>query len=951
MEEKKKTIQMKKTIATLLVTLGLSVMAYCAMSFLSFCVMANSDELQVDLTDWLEGKDYRESDTLAGHMDYDIRQVIRYMGLRQMLEKDGVLYKEGPALVIQQQDGTVITYTIEDLIRLGAQDGIYVYETGVAGAESEAAIYYDEAAIYYEVHDVVRPSGEAKEQIRVVWSLTNQEDASVDLSADVWTERWSRAEAAANRARTQYAYDQETMVSMSNRSLWSEVHSFLINYVQKYYDYKQEWSQANSLGYQIRLIQGEDSYSYSDAMTLETGSSAEALSSELWDMKYFYNSATGRIVSDMPSYLWDSPIHQISNWSYQNYDSFTISFGVDVDALVEERHADAYSREYFHYWNYRNKVFDTAKLLFVFSLVTLAGMIWLIPLCGREDGTEEIRLNLYDRIPTEVGAAGIFCLIFGGCLAVVLTGDMVMWMSYENLAGDVRFWLFTAMGTGYVILVGLILWLGFYGLIRRIKAHTFWKNSLTGMILRWCMKPLRWLGSTVKKTWTAFFEGGNVTWKTLLLFGGFLAVDMFLFVEFAWGYSDAFFWFLLLVLFNGAVGMYLIRKGTERKQLREGVALIAAGDLDHQVSLKKLSGEEKKLGQQINHIGDGLKRAVDESLKNERMKTELITNVSHDIKTPLTSIINYVDLLKRENIQDEKIQGYIQILDQKSQRLKTLTEDLVEASKASSGTLKMTREKIDFVELINQTTGEFSDRFAACNLSLVTDIPEKSSYIMADGRYVWRILENLYRNAEKYSMPGTRVYIEVFEKIGRVFFVMKNVSNAPLNIKADELTERFIRGDVSRTTEGSGLGLSIAKDMTELMNGTFRIYLDGDLFRVTVSFALIPEKKTDLKEIEENIKKRVAQEEKKGQMAAENLAVETDRSADGYRYDHTADPAQPVKEEKKGLPKLKLPKIPMPKVKLPKVSLPVKKDKEAEPEKQDMSETERLPGEEDMDIF
>ena len=306
------------------------------------------------------------------------------------------------------------------------------------------------------------------------------------------------------------------------------------------------------------------------------------------------------------------------------------------------------------------------------------------------------------------------------------------------------------------------------------------------------------------------------------------------------------------------------------------------------------------------------------------MKTELITNVSHDIKTPLTSIINYVDLLKREHIQDPKIQGYIQVLDQKSQRLKTLTEDLVEASKASSGTLQMTREKIDFVELINQTTGEFSDRFAAGHLNLVTNIQETPAYIMADGRYVWRILENLYRNAEKYSMPGTRVYIEVFEKIGRVFFVMKNVSNAPLNIKAEELTERFIRGDVSRTTEGSGLGLSIAKDMTELMDGTFRVYLDGDLFRVTVSFAVIREEKLDLKEMEESIRRRVAEEEKKGQ-TSQRVQVETADVVEESGLEQR-DPS-PIKKGV-GAKDNKETSIKLPKLPLPKISLPKRKKKE-----------------------
>ena len=247
---------------------------------------------------------------------------------------------------------------------------------------------------------------------------------------------------------------------------------------------------------------------------------------------------------------------------------------------------------------------------------------------------------------------------------------------------------------------------------------------------------------------------------------------------------------------------------------------------------------ESQLAEGLNRISDGLETALAEQVKSERLKADLITNVSHDIKTPLTSIINYVDLLKRENIENPTVQQYLEILDQKSQRLKTLTEDLVEASRASSGNIKLDIADIDLVELVQQTTGEFEDRFSARHLELVNSLPNEVILIEADGRRLWRVLENLYNNAYKYALENTRVYASVEDLGSEVVFTIKNISSSPLNISPEELTERFVRGDVSRTTEGSGLGLSIAKDLTALQGGKLEITIDGDLFKASVTFPI-----------------------------------------------------------------------------------------------------------------
>ena len=284
---------------------------------------------------------------------------------------------------------------------------------------------------------------------------------------------------------------------------------------------------------------------------------------------------------------------------------------------------------------------------------------------------------------------------------------------------------------------------------------------------------------------------------------------------------------MIYVVLSSAIAKGRIKKGIEE---------ISSGNMSYQIPLEGLRGSNRVLAEKLNDIGTGLNKAVEEGMKNERLKTDLITNVSHDIKTPLTSIINYVDILKRSNIEDPQIQGYLDILEAKAQRLKTLTEDVVEASKVSSGNITLEYMDVNLAEMIQQTEGEFEEKFTARSLSIVTNLPEEPAIIHVDGRRLWRVLENVFGNAAKYAMPGTRVYADLRLGEDTVDFSLKNVSEQQLNISADELTERFIRGDISRSTEGSGLGLSIAKSLVEMQGGRFELYLDGDLFRVNIRF-------------------------------------------------------------------------------------------------------------------
>ena len=358
---------------------------------------------------------------------------------------------------------------------------------------------------------------------------------------------------------------------------------------------------------------------------------------------------------------------------------------------------------------------------------------------------------------------------------------------------------------------------GYLSLIRRIKVRSLWKRSV-----------LRWLGIHAY----AFFRMIPAVGRQCLI------MIAFIITQFLWASGDGIF-LLIASAADVAAFIYVMLQAAGRKQIVKGIHRIAEGQVDYKIPLKGLKGEQKDIAESINRIGDGLDAAVEAGMKNERLKTDLITNVSHDIKTPLTSIINYIDLMKRENIQDPKIQSYLEVLEAKAQRLKTLTEDVVEASKVSSGNVVLNCMKLNLTEMIQQTSGEFVEKFEKRDLKEILNLPEEPAYVWADGRRTWRILENIYNNAAKYALEGSRIYADLKLTETEVVFSLKNVSEQPLNISADELTERFIRGDVSRSTEGSGLGLSIARDLAKLMNARFELYLDGDLFRVTITFARI----------------------------------------------------------------------------------------------------------------
>ena len=459
----------------------------------------------------------------------------------------------------------------------------------------------------------------------------------------------------------------------------------------------------------------------------------------------------------------------------------------------------------------RYAIFPILAAAFVLTVFCL---VWLVRSAGHHAGEGGITLTWLDGMPLDVYLG--FALVAEGFLFLILMEAV----NGRNAAVPMLVGvLFCLIAGGWIALLSLLTFAA------RVKAGAWWKNTVIYMAL-----------GVVGRLCGAVTRNLPLFLRAVLVFGIAMMAEALAGTLHTGSSMGAGWRFVKVVefacIFWGVLQM---------KRLAEGGERLAEGDMEHPVDTTHMYRDLKEHGEHLNSIQTGMAKAVAQSVKSERFKTELITNVSHDIKTPLTSIINYVDLLKREELHNEKANEYLEVLDQKSQRLKQLTEDLVEASRASSGNVVLDIRRIDVKELLMQTSGEFVERFEARGLQLVENFPQNPQYVDADGRRLWRIIENLFRNVEKYAMPHTRVYLDLINDGKRVAFSLKNISENPLNISPEELTERFTRGDESRSTEGSGLGLSIAKDLTEIQQGTFEIYLDGDLFKVTVSFPIASE--------------------------------------------------------------------------------------------------------------
>ncbi len=525
------------------------------------------------------------------------------------------------------------------------------------------------------------------------------------------------------------------------------------------------------------------------------------------------------------------------NSIYWNYEKGNVNTSIEKLKLEEIRYKSIYKsiddaknfsvytsleNDLTYYDQYRtNKtVFDMAQILYkpalyLLPLSIVAVLVLLIMNCfliGLRNEKGEVILNAFDKTPLLVALIILFILSMIGCgFLIALTSENLTLI----LSG-------TAIGA-VIVYISFVFFLE--TIIKRIKSKTLFRNTITYRILRW-----------IKSLITSMTRNANMTVKLILIFIAFGILNI---IGFGLSINNEPIGFFILI----AIWVYAFAKMHQWLvryiEIKNAINEIYIGNTEVHLDEKRYKGSLNSMAIQVNDIAGGLSNAIQEKLKSERLKTELITNVSHDIKTPLTSIINYVDLLKKEKMPNEQAEEYLNILDNKSQRLKRLTEDLVEASKASSGNIKLNIEKLNVNELLKQVSGEFEDKFKSRNLEEVMSLPEKNVYINADSRYMYRILENMYSNISKYAMDNTRVYIDVIPNNNRITIQMKNISKEKLNISTEELMQRFVRGDSARNTEGSGLGLSIATSLTTLQGGTFNIYLDGDLYKVIIEFDMI----------------------------------------------------------------------------------------------------------------
>ena len=464
----------------------------------------------------------------------------------------------------------------------------------------------------------------------------------------------------------------------------------------------------------------------------------------------------------------------------------------------------------------------------------IACLVFLFIGAGHRKGKEGARLNMLDRIPLDLYAAGCFALAFVWLLLFVeLTESMAYFFAFSP--EGITYLAFTCI---VVYTAGLVALAPFLSFATRVKAGggIWWRNTAICWALKLCWRAVRWCWGLVKRFcgWLWYMTTKiSIVWRTALIVLIVLVANFCIAISIRYSDFALFCWLLLMA----AVFLLACFGAWQMKSLKAAGEKLAAGEFEYKIDTKHMYWEFKHHAENLNSIGDGMAAAVEQRMKSERLKTELITNVSHDIKTPLTSIINYVDLLERPHTPEEGAE-YLEVLERQSKRLKKLTEDLVEASKASTGNMSVTLAPTSTLEIINQSLAEYGQRMEAGKLSVLINVPEPAPTVRADGRLLWRVMDNLFNNVVKYAMPETRVYVDVRTSEGNAVISVKNISRAALNVSAGELMERFVRGDASRSTEGSGLGLSIAKSLTELQHGQFSISTDGDLFKAEITLPL-----------------------------------------------------------------------------------------------------------------
>lgn len=468
------------------------------------------------------------------------------------------------------------------------------------------------------------------------------------------------------------------------------------------------------------------------------------------------------------------------------------------------------------YWNF--------AIIAVSFILTVTFLVLFLNSIGKKRGSDKLHTVIFDRIPTDLYFLWVVC--FFGCL-VALVAELG-----SQIGGYVEYTsTLNAVICVSLIIVGVIyLPFAMRGFAIRIMTGTFFRNTVIFVLIKLLWKPFSLLGEGLRNI--------SIIWRTVVVFISLTAIELFVLLFFFENPKIILIFWIVEKVILLPIAMFI---ALSLRKLEAAGEKMAEGNLKYRVDLRGVHWMFKKHGANLNSISYGMSRAVEQEIKSDRMKTELITNVSHDIKTPLTSLINYATLISEEPTDNANIKEYSEVLVRQSDRLKRLIEDLVEASKASTGNIDVELVPCDPTVFVTQAAGEYEQKLETSNLSIVTRLPEEEVKIMADGRRMWRIFDNLMNNICKYALPGTRVYLSLDIVDSQAVFTFKNTSSEQLDISEEELMERFVRGDQSRTTEGNGLGLSIAKSMAEVQGGKLNISIDGDLFKATVSFPVITE--------------------------------------------------------------------------------------------------------------
>lgn len=646
---------------------------------------------------------------------------------------------------------------------------------------------------------------------------------------------------------------QEYKQSLIRDMLWSNaniIRQELRDYAEFYEDEGIDYyyfSISENVLYEIKNADGKIIFSNMDETAGDIQISEEYvfsfLKDEYKDSELIYEETTTLEDGELAT-----SVHINSNDSTDKYydeKSYSITLCLKEELVAHDTFY--YAGEMFDFiTENETKLSVTAIISAVLSVVLF---IFLMCASGHKDEVEGIHISRFDRFPVDVLSAIYIGLTILLCYGIFWCYEefnyYMMWYYYDATMNAAIPFLVGLFIIGVLLDFVLLAILSMTTAVR-LKTRTYIKSTLIFIVLNICWKTLKMCWKFLKMIWKTIckfcrksvnFTGRvlrkiPLVWKTIAVVIAIILLD-FIILSYDWGY-----WWPAVWIINIVLGVCAILIAIILKQIKKGTEEIAKGNIYKKINTKYMFLDFKDHAENINNINDGIAKAVEERMKSERFKTELITNVSHDIKTPLTSIINYVDLLEKEEIESETAKEYIGVLSRQSARLKKLIEDLLEASKASTGNVSVNLSQFELGILLTQALGEYEERFSKNNLQVVLNKTDEMLLVMADNRHMWRVFDNILNNIAKYAQPNTRIYIDANRKNQIAEISFRNISKDPLNISGDELMERFVRGDSSRNTEGSGLGLSIAKSLTEVQKGKLDIQIDGDLFKVRLAFPI-----------------------------------------------------------------------------------------------------------------